>query len=99
LADLQIRRPFDGGEGGVYSGQDQREGMGLLDYQAMPSLPGIGHYGVLCTFSNGSAPQVAWTVHHVQNQTLLGHSAPSSSAGRHAGPPLWPSASLGRTSR
>ncbi len=56
-------------------GSHQREGMGLLEYQAMPSLRDAAHDGVLCTFSNKSAPdrdkwfgpsgQAAWTVHHV----------------------------------
>ncbi len=73
-----------------------REGMGLLEYQAMPSLRYAGHDGVLCTFSNRSVPdrgkwcgssvQVAWTVHHVQNHTLLGHSPPEP-----GGPPCWAS--------
>jgi hypothetical protein len=76
----------------------QREGMGLLEYQAMPSLRYVTHDGVLCTFSNRSAPnrgkwsgssgQAAWTVHHVQNHTLLGHSPPASQAGRRVGPAL-----------
>jgi hypothetical protein len=45
------------------------------------------------TFSNRSAPdrakwcgpsgQAAWTAHHIQNHTLLGHSPPASQAGRH----------------
>jgi hypothetical protein len=35
---------------------NQREGMGLLVYQAMPSLRDLAHDGVLCTFSNRSAP-------------------------------------------
>jgi hypothetical protein len=52
--------------------------MGLLEYQAMPSLRGVAHDGALCTISNRAAPdwgkwcgpsgQVVWTVHHVQNQ-------------------------------
>jgi hypothetical protein len=73
---------------------DQRESMGLLEYQAMPSLRDVAHDGVLFTFSNRSAldrgkwcgpsGQAAWTVHHVQNHTLLGHSPPG-------GPPCWPS--------
>ncbi len=33
-----------------------REGMGLLECQCMPSLRDIPHDGVLCTFSNRSAP-------------------------------------------
>ncbi len=45
------------------------------------------------TFSNRGAPdrakwsgpsgQAAWTAHHVQNHTLLGHSPPASQTGRH----------------
>ncbi len=34
----------------------QREGMGLLEYQAMPSLRDVAHDGGLCTFSNISGP-------------------------------------------
>jgi hypothetical protein len=55
--------------------------MNLQEYQDMTSLRDVAHDGVLCTFSNTSAPdqgkwcgpsgQPAWTVHHVQNHTLL----------------------------
>jgi hypothetical protein len=38
---------------------DQREGMGLLVYQAMPSLRDLAHEGVLCTFSNRPVPDRA----------------------------------------
>ncbi len=38
--------------------------------------------------------QAAWSLHHLQNHTLLGHSPPASQAGRHVGPVLQPSASL-----
>jgi hypothetical protein len=73
--------------------------MGLLEYQAMPSLLDAAHDGVLCTFCNRSAPdrgkgcgpsgQAAWNVHHVvQNRTLLGHSPPPNQAGRRVGPAL-----------
>ncbi len=58
----------------------------------------IAHDGVLCTFSNRSAPdrgmcfgspgQAEWTVHHVQNRTLLHGSLSSSQPGR---PPIWSS--------
>ncbi len=34
----------------------QTERMGLLEYQAIPSLRGVAHDGVLCTFSNKSVP-------------------------------------------
>ncbi len=53
----------------------------------------------MCTFSNRSAPDrgkwcgpsgpSAWTVHHVQNHTLLGHSPLASQAGRRVGPALY----------
>jgi|LakMenEpi03Aug12_release.lakeMendotaPanAssembly.Ray.scaffolds.fasta_scaffold1346325_1 hypothetical protein len=33
----------------------QREGMGLLDYQAMPALRDVALDGVLCSFSNRCA--------------------------------------------
>ena len=75
---------------------DQREGMGVLEYQALPSLRDVAHEGVLCTFSNRSAPDrgkwcgpsgpAAWTVHHVQNHTLLARSPSASQAGRCVGP-------------
>jgi hypothetical protein len=32
-------------------GCDQREGMGLLEYQIMPSLRDVAHDGLLCTFT------------------------------------------------
>ncbi len=35
---------------------DQREGMGRLEHHALPSLRDVAHDGVLCTFSNKSAP-------------------------------------------
>ncbi len=35
---------------GIFLGV-QREGRGLLEYQALPSLRDIAHDGVLCTFS------------------------------------------------
>ncbi len=75
--------------------------MGLLEYQAMPSLRDVAHGSVLwvyTVFSNGSATdrekwcgppgQAAWTVHHKQNHTLLGYSHKASQAGRHVGPAL-----------
>jgi hypothetical protein len=64
--------------------------------QAMTSLHDVARDGVLCTFNNRctlnnrSAPDrgkcMVWSVHHVQNHTLLGHS--SSQLG---GPPCWTS--------
>ncbi len=46
----------------VFSG-DKREGMGLLKYQALPSLRDVrvAHDGVLCTFSPRLA-KVVWSV-------------------------------------
>jgi hypothetical protein len=78
---------------------DQREGMGVLEYQALPSLRDVAHEGVLCTFSNRSAPdrgkwcgpsgQAVWTVYHKQNHPLLlGHSPPPSHSGRRVRPAL-----------
>jgi hypothetical protein len=70
--------------------------MDLLEYQAMPSLRDVARKGVLCTHSNRSAPdrgkwcgpsgQAEWTVHQVQNHTLLAGSLSSSQPG---GPPCW----------
>jgi hypothetical protein len=37
----------------------------------------------------GLSEQAAWTVHHVKNHTLLGHSPPASQAGRRVGPALY----------
>ncbi len=37
----------------------------------------------------GPSGQAAWTVHHVQNDTMLGHSPPASQAGRRVGPALY----------
>jgi hypothetical protein len=71
----------------------QKEGRVLLEYQIMSSLSDVAHDGVLCTFSNRSAPcrsklcgpigQAAWTVQHIQNHTLLGH-YPSATVVRRA---------------
>jgi hypothetical protein len=75
----------------------------------MPSLCDVAHEGDLCTFSYrsdtdrgkwwGLEGQAAWTVHHVQNHTLLGHSPPACQALRLVGPTTWPSASLLGTTR
>ncbi len=59
----------------------QREGMDLLEYQAMPFLRDVAHDGVLCTFINRSSPgRGKWRGpsgrRHGQNHTLLGHSPP-----------------------
>ncbi len=78
---------------------NQREVVGLLEYQAMPSLRDVAHDGVWCTLINRSAPdrgkwfspsgQTAWTVHHVQNHTLLlGHSPQATQTGHRVGPAL-----------
>jgi hypothetical protein len=70
--------------------------MGQLEHQAMPSLRDVAHDGVLCTVVIdhpqskwcGLSGKAAWTVHHVQNHTLLTHSPPASQAGRRVGPAL-----------
>lgn len=61
-------------------------------------LGSVAHGGVLFTFSNISAPDrdkwcgssgpAAWTIHHVQNHTMPGHSPPVSQAGRRIVSPL-----------
>jgi hypothetical protein len=73
----------------------------LIKYQTLPSLilHDVAHDGVLSTFSKRSTPdrgkwcgpsgQAAWSVHHVQNLTLLGHSPPTGQAGRRVGPALY----------
>ncbi len=72
----------------------QREGTGPLDYLAMLSLRDVAHDGVLCTFSNRSAPdrQVVWSitgqvagiVHRVPTKS---HPAGSLSSIQPVGPP------------
>jgi hypothetical protein len=57
------------------------EGMGLLEYRAMPSLRDVAHDDV-CAHSGGM------DLHHVQNHTLLGHSPPAKQAGRRVGAAL-----------
>ncbi len=64
-------------------------------------LHDVAHDGVfvLCTFSNRSCPdrdkwcgpsgQAAWTVHHVQNHTLLDYSPPASQAVCRVGSTLY----------
>ena len=68
--------------------------MGLLEYQAVPSLRDVAHDGVLCTFSNtidqpqwcGLSGQAAWIVHNVQI-----HIAGILSSSQPGGPPCWAS--------
>jgi hypothetical protein len=67
----------------------QREVMGLLEYQAMPSLRVIAHDDVLSTFKwCGPSGQATWTVHCVQNHTLLGHSPTAAVLGQPSS--FWP---------
>jgi hypothetical protein len=67
---------------------DQREGMGLLEYQAMPSLRDIAHDGVLCTFTNRSAPdRDKWC----GPSRTKSHPAGSFSSSKTGGPPWWAS--------
>ncbi len=68
---------------------DQREGMGLQEYQAMTSLCDIARDGVLSTFRNRIAPdRDKWcgrVVGHVQNH------AGSLSSSQPGEPPCWAS--------
>ncbi len=82
---------------GLWDSVHQRESMGLLDYQAMPSLRDVPHVGVLCTFNNRSAPyRGKWCGPYKaggmdieqSNHTLLGHFPPACRAGRRVGPAL-----------
>jgi hypothetical protein len=76
----------------------QREGMGLLEYQPMPSLSDVALGGVMCTTVHSviAQPQARTSdvvrqgrysmelPSRVQNHTILGHSPP-------AGPSCWAS--------
>ncbi len=76
---------------------EQREGMGLLEYQAMPSLRDIANDGWLCTFiisqqleipqarirKAGGRDRPSHTKSH-----LSGHSPPASQGGCRVGPAL-----------
>ncbi len=85
----------------LLSSSERRQGSPRIQGH-VPSLRDVAHDGVLCTFSNSSATdrgkrrgpsrQAAWTVHHVQNHTLLGHSPPCSQGAAVLGQPsrLWP---------
>jgi hypothetical protein len=79
--------------------------MGLLEFQAMPSLHDIQLMTMFYVHLVMDQPQTrasgvvrqgsaAWAAHHVQNHTLLGHSPPASQAGRRVEAALLPSASL-----
>ena len=77
-----------------FFGHEQREGIGLSEYQVMPSLRDVAHGSVLCTFMNRSASDwdkwcgssgLASTVQLITEQ-MLGESPPASQAGRHVGP-------------
>jgi hypothetical protein len=66
--------------------------MGLLKYQALPSLRDVAHDGVCVHLVPdwrkwcGPSGHAASTVHHVQDNTLLG--PPASQAGRRVGSAL-----------
>ncbi len=76
----------------------QREGMGLLEYQAMYSLRDLAHDGVLCTFintvdqaqtgANGVVRQDRW---HGRPLCTKSHPAGSLSSSQSGGPPCWAS--------
>jgi hypothetical protein len=75
---------------GVRVGNSQREDMGLLEYQAMPSLYDVAHGDVLCTFSNRSAPAVRAGGMDRPSRTIS-HPAWSLSSSQPGGPPCWAS--------
>jgi hypothetical protein len=77
---------------------DQREGMGLLEYRALPSLRDVAHGGVFCVHlvidqpQTGASGVVRQGRRHgpsimCQNHPLLGHSSSS----QPGGPPCWAS--------
>jgi hypothetical protein len=83
--------------GGGRGGREQREGIDLLEYQAMPSFHVIAHDGVFCvhlvidhpqTGTSGEIVRAGRMDHHIQNHILLGRSPPASQAGRRVGPAL-----------
>jgi hypothetical protein len=72
--------------------------MGILEYEAMPSFRDVAHddvcvHLVIDQSHTGASVvvrsrQAAWTIHHVQNHTLLGHTPPDSQASRRVGKAL-----------
>ncbi len=83
--------------------QKQGEGMGLLEYQAIPSLRDVAHDGWLCTFTkyqqlkNQLGSPSYWCVTEKAGGTarptrtqshLPGHFPPASQPGRRVGPAL-----------
>ncbi len=81
---------------------EQRLGMGLLEYQALPSLPDVAHGGVLSTFSKRSAPDrgkcMVWSVRadgmdrpYITSKITTCWGAGSLSSGQPGGPPCWAS--------
>jgi hypothetical protein len=73
----------------------QKEGTGLLEYQAVPSLRDVAHDGFLCTFSNASCPrpgQVVWSVKAGgmdRPSRTKSHPNGSLSSSQPCGPPCW----------
>ncbi len=63
----QPENKLGGGEG-EGAAVTQREGMGLLVYQAMPSLRGIAHDGWLCTYVQYYS---SWKFHQLAAGQLL----------------------------
>ena len=58
-----------------------REGMGLPEYQAVPSLRDVAHDGVLCSFSNRSAPDRSSLGRYVFGSVLSYNKAPPACLG------------------
>jgi hypothetical protein len=74
-------------------GAAQREGVGLLEYHVMPSFRDVAHDGVLCTFSNRSAPDPGYVVWSVRagGMDRPSHPAGSLSSSQPGRPPCWAS--------
>ncbi len=74
---------------------NQRKGMGLLEYQIMPSLCDIADDGVLCTFSTRSAPDWdKWCGPSRQaaiDRPSRTNSHPAGPYSQPGGPPCWAS--------
>jgi hypothetical protein len=72
--------------------------MGLLEYQAMPSLRDVAHDGGLCTFSK-KPEQVVWSIRAGGQGPSITYkitpcSSPANQAGRRVGPALYSSVLL-----
>ena len=68
----------------------QREGMGLLEYQAMPSLRDVAHDGVVCTIRNTGQVARSVRVDGMDHPSRTkSHPAGSLSSRQSGGPSCW----------